>query len=154
DQRGAGSHVRSGSAVSSTSSGAIGVAATRAVAAALAEDTAGHDVTTTWTVPAGLRVTARIEARAAGPTAGPAVAAEVYRQLDPDVVVAAEVADGDRVRPGDRVLAIDGPARSIVSGERVALNFLQRMSGIATAAAAYVDAVADLPVLILDTRKT
>jgi nicotinate-nucleotide pyrophosphorylase (carboxylating) len=133
---------------------AIGAAATPAVRAALAEDSAGQDVTTAWTVPPGLRVSARVEARAPGTIAGLDVAAEVYRQLDPDVVVVAEVADGARVRPGDRVLTIDGPARSIVTGERVALNFLQRMSGIATAAAAYTDAVADLPVLILDTRKT
>lgn len=136
------------------SGAAIGVAAARAVETALAEDSAGQDVTTAWTVPAGLRATARIEARAAGTIAGLAVAAEVYQQLDPDVAVVAGVADGDRVRPGDVVLTIDGPARSIVTGERVALNFLQRMSGIATAAAAYVDAVAGLPVLILDTRKT
>lgn len=135
-------------------SGPFGAAATRAVGAALAEDAAGQDVTTVWTVPAGLRLSGRVEARAAGTIAGLGVVAEVYRQLDPDVVVRAEVEDGAQVESGDRVLTIDGPARSIVTGERVALNFLQRMSGIATAAAAFVDKVRDLPVTILDTRKT
>lgn len=135
-------------------SDAIGVATARAVRTALAEDAADHDITTAWTVPAGLRVTARVEARAPGTIAGLGVVAEVYRQLDPDALVAAEVTDRERVRSGDRVLTIDGPARSILTGERVALNFLQRMSGIATTTAAYVDAVRELPVLIIDTRKT
>lgn len=134
--------------------GPFGAAATRAVRAALAEDAADQDVTTAWTVPAGLCLTGRVEARAAGTIAGLGVVAEVYRQLDPDVVVRADVEDGERVESGERVLTIDGPARSIVTGERVALNFLQRMSGIATAASAYVDEVRDLLVTILDTRKT
>jgi nicotinate-nucleotide pyrophosphorylase (carboxylating) len=120
----------------------------------LAEDATAQDVTTAWTVPARLRLTGRVEARAAGTVAGLSVFAEVYRQLDPDVVVRNEVKDGERVKSGDQLLTIDGPARSIITGERVALNFLQRMSGIATAASAYVDEVRDLPVSILDTRKT
>lgn len=135
-------------------SGAFDAAVTRAVRAALAEDAAARDVTTAWTVPARLRRTGRIEARAAGTIAGLSVVAEVYRQLDPDVVVRNEVKDGDPVESGELLLTIDGPARSIITGERVALNFLQRMSGIATTASAYVDEVHDLPVTILDTRKT
>jgi nicotinate-nucleotide pyrophosphorylase (carboxylating) len=124
------------------------------VRAALAEDAADQDVTTVWTVPARLRLTGRVAARAAGTIAGLSVVAEVYRQLDPDVVVRDQVKDGDRVKSGELILAIDGPARSIITGERVALNFLQRMSGIATSASAYVDQVRDLSVTILDTRKT
>lgn len=140
--------------VASAHSDTFAVAVARAVRAALAEDAAGQDLTTLWTVPSGLRLTARIEARAAGTIAGLGVVAEVYRQLDPDVVVRNEVTDGERVEPGDQLMMIDGPARSIITGERVALNFLQRMSGIATAASAYVEQVSDLPVSILDTRKT
>lgn len=134
--------------------GTLDAAVVRAVRAALAEDATAQDLTTAWTVPAGLRLTGRVEARAAGTVAGLSVVAEVYRQLDPDVVVRNDIKDGERVKSGDRLLTIDGPARSIITGERVALNFLQRMSGIATAAAAYVDEVQDLPVSILDTRKT
>lgn len=129
-------------------------AVARAVAVALAEDQAAQDVTTRWTVPAGLRVRAHVEARAAGTIAGLDVATEVFRHLDADVQVRALVRDGDRVPCGGRVLEIDGPARSILTGERVALNFLQRLSGIATTAAGYVARVRDLPVAILDTRKT
>jgi nicotinate-nucleotide pyrophosphorylase (carboxylating) len=134
--------------------GTLDAAVARAVWAALAEDATAQDVTTVWTVPSGLRLTGRVEARAAGTVAGLSVVAEVYGQLDPDVVVRNDVKDGVRVKPGDQLLTVDGPARSIITGERVALNFLQRMSGIATAAAAYVDEVQDLPVSILDTRKT
>lgn len=141
---------RSASALSTTFDAAM----TRSVRAALAEDAAARDVTTAWTVPARLRLTGRVEARAPGTIAGLGVVVEVYRQLDPDVVVRDEVKDGDRVESGEVLLTIDGPARSIITGERVALNFLQRMSGIATAASAYVDAIHDLPVTILDTRKT
>jgi nicotinate-nucleotide pyrophosphorylase (carboxylating) len=125
-----------------------------AVRLALAEDHAGDDVTTQWTVPSELWVRGHVESRAAGTIAGLAAVEEVYRQLDDDVQVQPHLADGDRVLAGDHVLSIAGPARSIVTGERVALNFLQRMSGIATSAAAYVERVRDLPVVILDTRKT
>jgi nicotinate-nucleotide pyrophosphorylase (carboxylating) len=129
-------------------------AVARAVAAALAEDHTAQDVTTRWTVPAGLRVRGHVEARAAGTIAGLQIVDEVFRQIDAEVQVWALVRDGDRVPCGERVLEIDGPARSILTGERVALNFLQRLSGIATSAASYVARVHDLPVKILDTRKT
>jgi nicotinate-nucleotide pyrophosphorylase (carboxylating) len=129
-------------------------AASRAVTRALAEDRAGADLTTRWTVPAGLRTHGYVEARQPGTIAGLAVFAEVYRQLDAQVRVRALVADGEQVTRGRRVVEICGPARSILTGERVALNFLQRLSGIATTAASYIACVADLPVKILDTRKT
>jgi nicotinate-nucleotide pyrophosphorylase (carboxylating) len=125
-----------------------------AVAAALDEDRAGEDVTTLWTVPAEARARAVVEARVAGTIAGVHVAAEVFRQIDPEVSVQPLVDDSARVARGDRVLEIAGSARSILTGERVMLNFLQRLSGIATAATNYVAQVADLPVKILDTRKT
>ncbi|HET6877476.1 MAG TPA: hypothetical protein VFH38_08110 [Jatrophihabitans sp.] len=127
-------------------------AASRAVTGALAEDCTAADLTTQWTVPAGLRARGYVEAREAGTIAGLPVFAEVYRQLDAQVRVRALVADGERVTRGRRVVEISGPARSILTGERVALNFLQRLSGIATTAASYVACVEDLPVSILDTQ--
>jgi nicotinate-nucleotide pyrophosphorylase (carboxylating) len=78
----------------------------------------------------------------------------VYRQIGGDVVVTERVQDGDRVHTGQDLLALAGPAQAIITGERTALNFLQRMSGIATTAAAFAEAVAGLPTRILDTRKT
>ncbi|WP_329432934.1 carboxylating nicotinate-nucleotide diphosphorylase [Streptomyces sp. NBC_01280] len=124
-----------------------------AVRRALAEDRAEDDVTTRWAVPDGTRAQARVVACQGGVIAGTAIPAEVYRQLG-DVVVTGHVQDGDRVRAGQDLLTLAGPAREIITGERTALNFLQRMSGIATAAAAFAQAVAGLPVRILDTRKT
>lgn len=125
-----------------------------AVQTALAEDHAADDVTTRWAVPADSRSHARILARQDGVVAGLPILAEVYRQLGGDVGVSARVKDGDRVRQGECLAELSGPSRTIITGERTALNFLQRMSGIATHAAAFVDAVAGLPVRILDTRKT
>lgn len=125
-----------------------------AVRRALAEDAAGDDVTTRWSVPAGLVATGTIRAKEPGVVAGLPVAAEAFAQVDPALRVSVPLADGDRVAPGDALLAVHGPVRAILTAERTALNFLQRMSGIATAAAAYVAAVAGLPVRVLDTRKT
>ncbi|MFD5122252.1 carboxylating nicotinate-nucleotide diphosphorylase [Streptomyces sp. NPDC058385] len=126
-----------------------------AVRRALAEDRAEDDVTTRWAVPDGTRAQARVVARQDGVIAGTAIPAEVYRQLGGgDIVVTGHVQDGDRVRAGQDLLTLAGPAREVITGERTALNFLQRMSGIATAAAAFAQAVTGLPVRILDTRKT
>ncbi|MFF5278937.1 carboxylating nicotinate-nucleotide diphosphorylase [Streptomyces sp. NPDC000133] len=125
-----------------------------AVRRALAEDRAEDDITTRWAVPDGTRAQARVVARQDGVIAGTAITAEVYRQLGGDVVATEHVQDGDRVHTGQDLLTLAGPAREIITGERTALNFLQRMSGIATAAAAFAEAVAGLPVRILDTRKT
>lgn len=125
-----------------------------AVWRALVEDCAPGDITTRWAVPQDVHVRARILACQDGVVAGLHLLAETYRQLDKAVEVTALVADGDRVQDGQCLADVSGPARSIITGERTALNFLQRMSGIATHAAAYVDAVAGYPVRILDTRKT
>lgn len=125
-----------------------------AVRRALAEDRADDDVTTRWAVPDGTRAHARVVARQDGVIAGTAVLAEVFRQVGGSVVLTEHVRDGDRVRTGCGLFTLSGPAREIITGERTALNFLQRMSGIATTAAAFADAVTGLPVRILDTRKT
>ncbi len=121
---------------------------------ALAEDAAGDDVTTRWSVPADLVTTGTIRAKEPGVVAGLPVAVEAFAQVDPALEVDLRLADGDRVAAGDALLGVHGPVRALLTAERTALNFLQRMSGIATAAAAYVAAVAGLPVRVLDTRKT
>lgn len=129
-------------------------AARTAVAAALAEDAAADDVTTRWSVPEGLTAGAEVFSRQTGVVAGLPLAAEVYRQVDSRVRVTQRVPDGARVAAGEVLLGLEGPARSLISGERTALNFLQRMSGIATLTARYVEEVRGLPVRILDSRKT
>jgi nicotinate-nucleotide pyrophosphorylase (carboxylating) len=121
---------------------------------ALAEDATGDDVTTRWSVPAQLTAAGTVRAKEPGVVAGLPVAAEVFGQIDPELRVDLRVADGDRVAAGAALLAVRGSARSIITAERTALNFLQRMSGIATLAAAFVAAVDGLPVRVLDTRKT
>ena len=129
-------------------------AAGQAVRLALDEDGAGDDVTTNWAVGDDVWVAGHLVAREAGVIAGLPVAAEVYRQLDPRVRVRPRVSDGDRIDVDEQVFTIEGPARAVITGERVALNFLQRLCGIATSARAHVDAVAGLASTILDTRKT
>ena len=124
------------------------------VDAALTEDVGAGDWTTRWTVPAGRAAHARIVAKAAGVVAGLDVARAVFARVEPALRVEARVRDGDEVRPGDVVLEIDGPARGILTAERVALNFLQRLSGVATLTRAYVAAVEGTGTTILDTRKT
>ncbi|MEV5878515.1 carboxylating nicotinate-nucleotide diphosphorylase [Streptomyces sp. NPDC052101] len=129
-------------------------AARGAIALALAEDAAADDITTRWSVREDLCAQARIISRQAGVAAGIPLAAEVYRQLDPTVVVHDTISDGTPVRPDDVLLRLRGPARSLLAGERTVLNFLQRLCGIATLTSRYVSEVRDLPVRILDTRKT
>lgn len=124
------------------------------VAAALAEDLGSGDWTTLWTVPADVQASARILAKGHGVLAGVGVAREVFRQVDESVVVEVLREDAQAVRPGDEVIRLRGSARSLLSGERVALNFLQRLSGVATLTRRYVDAVHGTSVHILDTRKT
>src|SRR5215217_3075080 len=126
----------------------------QAVRRALTEDAAGDDVTTRWSVPADRRAAAVVRAREPGVVAGLPVAAEVFGQVDAELAVWPVVVDGDPVGAGDPLLTVQGPARSILTAERTALNFLQRMCGIATRAAAFVAAVDGLPVRVLDTRKT
>lgn len=124
------------------------------VANALAEDSAQDDVTTRWSVPEGLWSRAEIIAKQPGTIAGISVAAEVMTQVDPRIRLEPSVADGDEVSAGAVILRLEGPTRSLLAGERTALNFLQRLSGIATLTRSYVRAVDDQPVRILDTRKT
>lgn len=124
------------------------------IRAALEEDVGAGDWTTLWTVDVDRRAEARIVAKADGVLAGVEVAREVFAQLDPELAVDAELADGETVRAGKRVLALRGAARSILTGERIALNFLQRLSGVASLTRRYVDAVQGTGAVILDTRKT
>ncbi len=126
---------------------------TALVDAALAEDLGAGDWTTECTVPAGLEVEAHIIAKAPGVIGGRALAECVFTRLAAGCRVAG-VEDGARVGRGDVVLRVHGPARALLSGERVALNFLQRLSGIATLTAEFVAAVRGTSAVISDTRKT
>jgi nicotinate-nucleotide pyrophosphorylase (carboxylating) len=121
---------------------------------ALAEDVGSGDVTTESTVPAGHTSCGTIKAKAPGVIAGLDVAAAVFAECDPDLAFRAEVRDGDRVEPGTVLAVVDGSTRGILTGERVALNFLQRLSGIATATASCVAALDGSRTRVLDTRKT
>jgi nicotinate-nucleotide pyrophosphorylase (carboxylating) len=121
---------------------------------ALAEDIGPGDLTSTFLVPEDHRSEARIFAKEDAVVAGTEAARAVYLQVNPQIAVTFRRKDGDSVRPGDTVLEIAGPTRSILTGERVALNFIQRLSGVATVTRKFVDAVAGTGAEILDTRKT
>lgn len=122
--------------------------------AALAEDVGRGDVTTLATVPASAKARAEIAAKADGVVCGLTVARAVFQRVEPRLQVELDAADGDAVLPGQTVLRVDGPARGILSAERVALNFLQHLSGIATATRQAVRALEGTSARILDTRKT
>jgi nicotinate-nucleotide pyrophosphorylase (carboxylating) len=124
------------------------------VRAALEEDRASDDLTTLSTVPATTRARAAMVARADGVLAGLPLAMATLRAMEPDITLDVRVHDGTRVSRGTTVLVLDGLARGMLSAERVALNFVQRLSGIATLTARYVDAVRGTHAQILDTRKT
>lgn len=124
------------------------------IARALAEDVGDGDVTTKWTVPFAKRADAAIIAKADGVIAGLDVARWVFEAIDEAIAFAARVKDGARVGAGDVLVEVSGSARGLLTGERVALNFLQRMSGIATMTAQFVEAVQGTNAQILDTRKT
>jgi len=126
----------------------------RVVNDALAEDGVGEDITTDALVPPELRGSAVIVAKEAGVVAGLPVAAAVFHAADPSLSFQIRVPDGARVAAGETLAQVEGRVASILRAERVALNFLQRLSGIATATARLVEAVAGLPTRILDTRKT
>jgi nicotinate-nucleotide pyrophosphorylase (carboxylating) len=121
---------------------------------ALAEDIGRGDVTTEATIPPGTRATGRIVAREEGVVAGLPVARLVFRLLDPAVTFEAAVADGAHVAAGETLARLSGEARALLTGERVALNFLGRLSGIATLTARCVAAVAEMRARIVATRKT
>jgi nicotinate-nucleotide pyrophosphorylase (carboxylating) len=122
----------------------------------LAEDLGPNrlDATTYALMPSNEPAKAHLVAREEMVLAGGPVAAEVFRQVDPSVNVVQKKADGTTVHPGDIVLTISGPARAMLVAERTALNFIQRMSGIATLTRRYVDEAGNPAVMILDTRKT
>lgn len=127
----------------------------KAVTAALSEDLGlAGDLTTQATLNANARATAIINAREAGIIAGLALARSAFAQIGPDVVFEALVADGDKVKPGQNVVRVSGRARDIMSAERVALNFLNHLSGIATHTHAFVEAIEGTCARICDTRKT
>lgn len=121
---------------------------------ALEEDIGGGDVTTDSIVPSGASLRGRIVAKQAGVVAGLSVANEVFRQLSSDVTFSAHVDEGAQVDRGVALANVSGDARALLTGERTALNFLGRMSGIATLTRQFVDAVAGTNATILDTRKT
>jgi nicotinate-nucleotide pyrophosphorylase (carboxylating) len=133
---------------------ALDEAALRLIDIALAEDVGPGDWTTRWTVPARLRAEAEVVAKANGVVAGLQVAAAVFARLNPRVEVDFSATDGQAVAPGDPVCVIRGPARAILTGERTALNVLQRLSGVATVTSHFVKAVQGTSARILDTRKT
>lgn len=121
---------------------------------ALEEDGADNDLTSIATIMSGRRERCTIVARRAGVIAGIPLARETFRQRDPRAAVRASVKDGQRVDAGTPVLFITGHARALLSAERVALNYLQRLSGVATLTHEFVDAIVGTKAKILDTRKT
>lgn len=126
----------------------------RTVSAALEEDAPWGDLTSTTLLPESAGATADLIAREPGVFSGGEVFAAAFTLTDPGIRVDLHLADGDRFEAGDALASVSGSARSLLTAERVALNFTQRMSGIATLTAAYVDAVAGTGVRIADTRKT
>lgn len=121
---------------------------------ALAEDCADNDITGIATIISGRRARCSIVAREAGVIAGIPLAREAFRQRDPNVSVRAAVRDGQQVPAGTPVVFITGHARGLLSAERVALNYMQQLSGVATLTATFVKAVKGTKAKILDTRKT
>lgn len=121
---------------------------------ALMEDIGPGDASSLSVLAPEDRFHGQLASRADAVVAGIDVACAVFTTVDPAIEVRVHRADGDRVEPGGVVLDVDGPARGILTAERSALNFLQRMSGVATLTRHYVDRIEGLPAVILDTRKT
>jgi nicotinate-nucleotide pyrophosphorylase (carboxylating) len=121
---------------------------------ALAEDAPWGDVTSDTFLPVTARAGAVLAAREPGVLSGIGVAARTFALVDPTVAVDLLAADGDAFAAGDVLARIEGPARSVLRAERIALNLLQRMSGIATRTRRYVDEVAGTTARVVDTRKT
>lgn len=124
------------------------------VCRALVEDVGDGDVTSQATLPDGRELTGHLRSKEDGIVAGLAVARLAFILLDESVRFSARVADGDRVAAGMTLATIEAAGRTVLAGERVALNFLQRMSGIASLTCRFVEAVAATKAVILDTRKT
>lgn len=121
---------------------------------AIREDLGSGDVTTLATIPEGLHANAHVEVQADGVICGLEIARQVFATVDPTLVWSARHADGDVVDRAAVVATVRGAARGILQAERVALNFLQRLSGIATLTRRFVDRVRGTRTRILDTRKT
>jgi nicotinate-nucleotide pyrophosphorylase (carboxylating) len=126
----------------------------RLIRLAIEEDLGSGDITTESVVEKHMRVRARVIARGTGIAAGLSLIAAVTREFADDVAVRLKVRDGQEVSPGQTLAIIDGPARALLSAERTVLNFVQRLSGVATLTRKFVDAVAGTPARIYDTRKT
>ncbi|TGY90077.1 carboxylating nicotinate-nucleotide diphosphorylase [Marinicauda algicola] len=128
---------------------------TEAVARALSEDLGGRgDITTLATIPADATARFQIASRARGVLAGVQPAAEVFAQVDRAIAVDWKKTDGEELAPGDTVAAVEGPAGAILTAERTALNFLGRLSGIASLTRDYAAAIAGTGAVIAHTRKT
>ena len=121
---------------------------------ALKDDVGEGDITTNFIVPASIRRKAKMVAKEDGVIAGLPVAEMVFRKLDPDLIWNEQVEEGEKVKNGAVLVEFEGTYRALLTGERTALNFLQRLSGIATMSAKYADVVKDFQTVILDTRKT
>jgi nicotinate-nucleotide pyrophosphorylase (carboxylating) len=126
----------------------------RLIDASLSEDQTFNDPTTEALVPADIRSVGMIRAKADGVLAGTDVAMAVFQRVDPDLNTETLLEDGSALCAGDDIARLEGSAASILRAERIALNFLQRMSGIATATHRYVQAVEGCKARIVDTRKT
>jgi len=121
---------------------------------ALKDDVGEGDITTNNIVPSEIKRKAKMVAKTDGVVAGLPVAEMVFRKLDPDLIWNELTPDGTKIKKGDVLVEFEGTYRALLTGERTALNFLQRLSGIATMSAIYADAVKDFQTVILDTRKT
>ncbi|WP_342348317.1 carboxylating nicotinate-nucleotide diphosphorylase [uncultured Nitrospira sp.] len=126
----------------------------RVISAALEEDLAYGDLTSTLLIPPTLLARAEIKAKGHMIVAGVAVARQVFHAVDSSIELTTHTDDGTMVRPSTTILSIKGKAQSLLQGERIALNFLQRLSGISTLTHQFCEAVRDYPVAIVDTRKT
>jgi len=124
------------------------------IALALQEDVGSGDVATRALIRPESMITARWVAKAEGVLSGLEVALRVFQTLDSRITMESAFGAGERVKAGDTVATFRGDYQALLTGERTALNFVQRMSGIATATRAFVDAIGDLPTRLLDTRKT
>ena len=121
---------------------------------ALSEDRVAVDITSEILIPPELQGKAKIQAKAEGVLAGSEIAKRVFLKVDSSLQIEVHIDDGAKVKPGDIIATISGRVISILKAERVALNFLQRLSGIASQTAQYVDRTHGSPATILDTRKT
>lgn len=127
---------------------------TALIRAAIAEDVGSGDVTSLYFIPASSRSRAEIVAREPGIVSGAEIAVAVFKEIDPELEVEVCIPDGGPFGRGSILMKAAGSTRSLLTAERTALNFLQRLSGVATQAKRYVDAVKPHPVQVWDTRKT